>query len=99
MMPPAAQNGGSSAIAVPTAPGRDDLLASIRAGNKKGLRKTTTVDKSAPAIPGAVSAHNTGSPATPVGGGNDMASQLAAMLGERNKKVAHNSDDESDEDW
>lgn len=94
-----AQNGATASIAVPTAPGRTDLLASIRAGNKQGLRKTSTVDKSAPAIPGAVSAHNTGSPVAPVGGGNDMASQLAAMLGERNKKVAHNSDDESDEDW
>ena len=92
-MPPPPPPGGAPAasIAVPTAPGRDDLLASIRAGNKTKLRKTDTVDKSAPAVPGAA-------PAAP-SGGNDMASQLAAMLGERNKKVAHHSDDESDEEW
>lgn len=97
-MPPPPSGPPSAKLDVPTLPGRDDLLASIRAGNKKGLRKTQTVDKSAPAVPGAVSSHTGGGSAAP-SGPPDMASQLAAMLGERNKKVAHNSDDESDEDW
>lgn len=87
------------------AAGRDDLLASIRGVNSKKLRKTETVDKSAPAVPGAAAA----TAAVGTGGGSssggaapptDMASQLAAMLGERNKKVAvAQSDNESDEDW
>lgn len=103
--PPPPSGAPSAKIAVPMAPGRDDLLASIRAGNAKGLKKTKTVDKSAPAVPGAATSGNSGSTASGGGGGgggggNDMASQLAAMLGERNKKVAaHNSDDEDDEDW
>ncbi|CCG84324.1 protein of unknown function [Taphrina deformans PYCC 5710] len=95
--PPPAGAPPSVASNMPVAPGRDDLLASIRAGNKGNLRKTKTVDKSGPLLPGQASP--AGAPPAG-GGGGDMASQLAAMLGARNKKVAaHNSDDEDDEDW
>lgn len=99
MMPPPPSGSPAAKLEIPQVAGRDDLMASIRAGTNRGLKKTKTVDKSAPAVPGAVSTSNTGGGAGASAGAPDMASQLAAMLGERNKKVAHNSDDESDEDW
>ncbi|ORY86916.1 hypothetical protein BCR37DRAFT_128457 [Protomyces lactucae-debilis] len=84
--------------------GRDDLLASIRgAGGLKKLKKAETVDKSAPAVPGAARAAGAGAAVGAAAGAAaplDMASQLAAALGQRNKKVAVNSEgEESDEDW
>ncbi|BFZ58517.1 hypothetical protein PYCC9005_005580 [Savitreella phatthalungensis] len=98
--PPSADTTSSMMSTLSAAPvsqtGRDNLLASIRSSGGKGLRKTTTVDKSAPVLPGSTTGAPAGSvPPAP----NDMAGQLAAMLSSRNKKVAARSDDESDEDW
>lgn len=104
--PPASGAPPQGSTPIPPMDGRDGLMAAIRGSSGKGLRKTQTVDRSAPAVPGgsrppsgaalgAAAGAGVGAAAAPT----DMASQLAAMLDSRNKKVAAHSDNESDEDW
>ncbi|KAL2368014.1 hypothetical protein, variant [Blastomyces gilchristii SLH14081] len=84
------------------APGKDDLLASIRAGT--GLRKvkdTEKRDRSAAAVPGASSE----TPSSPASGGagpgepNSMLGSLQAALNKRKQKVSGSDDEKSDDEW
>ncbi|KLJ10422.1 hypothetical protein EMPG_14210, partial [Blastomyces silverae] len=85
------------------APGKDDLLASIRAGT--GLRKvkdTERRDRSAATVPGAGS-ETPSSPAASGGAGagepNSMLGSLQAALNKRKQKVSGSDDEKSDDEW
>ena len=77
------------------APGKDDLLASIRSsggiggGRLKRVSSQERRDRSAAMVPGAVPSAPSGSTSaqTPAAGGG-LADALAAALSQRNKKVS-----------
>lgn len=86
------------AAATAVAPARGALLGDIqKAGGIGALKKvdrSLVRDRSQAQVPGAATdtgPHGSGLPPAGVapGGGNDMASALAAALSARNKKVSH----------
>lgn len=90
--PPAREPTAAPPRLMPT-PGKEDVLASIRAsGGIKGLKRVSSQekrDRSAAAVPGVAGGSSSGSGATsaPSAGGG-LAEALAAALSERNKKVS-----------
>ncbi|KAK2779094.1 hypothetical protein FQN52_002635 [Onygenales sp. PD_12] len=100
--PPApARNGvAPRAAALPKpAAGKDDLLASIRAGT--GLRKVQDSekrDRSGALVPGGA----TDTPSSPASTANDpsgMLGSLQAALNKRKQKVSGSDDEKSDDEW
>ncbi|OJD27117.1 hypothetical protein ACJ73_01484, partial [Blastomyces percursus] len=84
------------------APGKDDLLASIRAGT--GLRKVKDSekrDRSAAAVPGASSETQSSPSSGGAGAGepNSMLGSLQAALNKRKQKVSGSDDEKSDDEW
>ncbi|PGH11395.1 hypothetical protein AJ79_04896 [Helicocarpus griseus UAMH5409] len=83
------------------AAGKEDLLASIRAGT--GLRKvkdTEKRDRSAAMVPGGAS----DTPSSPASGAatadpNSMLGSLQAALNKRKQKVSGSDDEKSDDEW
>ncbi|GAO47858.1 hypothetical protein G7K_2054-t1 [Saitoella complicata NRRL Y-17804] len=107
--PPRMDGGAPAAPAAPVpaavaAPVRVNLMASIRgAGGIGALKKVDpTEQKISSGLP-TEGGGGGGSKAPPVGaaaaGAGGMAGALAAALSARKAKVAHDSDEEEDEDW
>jgi WAS/WASL-interacting protein len=60
--------------------GRGALLASIQGFGKKGLKKTTTVDKSAPVVDGKAASSSSGSQASAGAAPPQMAGGLGGLF-------------------